>query len=437
MTDSQYGFNTRALHSGYTPDSTTRATAIPIHQTASYSFDSTGQAANLFALQGPDFPGEIYNRFTNPTYEALETRLADLEGGLAAASLSSGMSATFMALLTIAGTGDNIVASNSIYGGTYTLFDLTFPQKFGINVKFVDPDPDKIKAAIDSKTKAVFAETIGNPKLNVLDISAIAEIAHKAGIPLIIDNTFATPFLCRPFEHGADIIIHSATKWIGGHGTSIGGLVVDSGNFNWDNGKFPELTDDDPSYRGGLNYWQEFGQLSYIVKLKSRFTRDLGPCMSPFNAFLFLQGLETLALRMERHSQNAAAVANFLKNHSMVKQAIYPGLPDHATYPQARKYLTNGFGGMVGFYINGGLTAGKNFIENLQVFSHVANVGDAKSLAIHPASTTHSQLTAEQQSASGVSPDFIRLSIGIENIEDILADLDQALKSGTTTIGCQ
>ncbi len=427
MTELNYGFNTRALHNGYTPDPITRARAIPIHQTASYSFTNTEQAANLFALQGPDFPGEIYNRFTNPTYEALETRIASLEGGLAAAALSSGQSATFLALLTIAGNGDNIVSSNSIYGGTYTLFDLTFPKKFGINVKFVDPSAEQIRNAIDDNTKAVFAETIGNPTLNVLDIAKIAAVAHEAGIPLIIDNTFATPFLCRPFEHGADLIIHSATKWIGGHGTSIGGLVVDSGKFDWNNGKFPDLTEDDPSYRGGLNYAKEFGQLSYIVKLKSRFTRDLGPCMSPFNAFLFLQGLETLALRMERHCANAAAVAKFLNGHQHVSSAIYPGLPHHPTHTQAQKYLQHGFGGMVGFNIKGGLAAGKKFIEGLQLFSHVANVGDAKSLAIHPASTTHSQLTKEQQSAAGVSEDFIRLSVGIENIEDIIADLEQAL----------
>jgi O-acetylhomoserine (thiol)-lyase len=428
MTDS-YGFNTKALHSGYSPEPTTRARAVPIYQTASYVFNSTEQAANLFALKPPDFPGEIYNRFTNPTYEALESRIAALEGGLAAAALSSGQSATFMALLTIASCGDNIVAANTLYGGTYTLFDLTFPKKFGIGVRFVDPEPENFRNAIDSNTKAIFAETIGNPKLNVLDIEEIAKVAHEAGIPLIIDNTFATPFLCQPFRFGADIIIHSATKWIGGHGTSIGGLVVDAGKTKWDNGKFPELSEEDPSYRGGLNYLKEFGQLAYIVKLKSRFTRDLGPCMSPFNAFLFLQGLETLALRMERHSENALAVANFLQAHRKVEKVIYPGLPDHPTYVQALKYLKNGFGGMVGFEIKGGVSAGMRFIEGLQLFSHLANVGDAKSLAIHPASTTHSQLTELQQLAAGVSSSFIRLSIGIENIEDIIADLDQALNA--------
>jgi len=428
MTDS-YGFNTKALHSGYSPEPTTRARAVPIYQTASYVFNSTEQAANLFALKPPDFPGEIYNRFTNPTYEALESRIAALEGGLAAAALSSGQSATFMALLTIASCGDNIVAAKTLYGGTFTLFDLTFPKKFGIGVRFVDPEPENFRNAIDSNTKAIFAETIGNPKLNVLDIEEIAKVAHEAGIPLIIDNTFATPFLCQPFRFGADLIIHSATKWIGGHGTSIGGLVVDSGKAKWDNGKFPELTEDDPSYRGGLNYLKEFGQLAYIVKLKSRFTRDLGPCMSPFNAFLFLQGLETLALRMERHSQNAMAVAKFLQTHRKVEKVIYPGLPDHPTHAQALKYLSHGFGGMVGFEIKGGVSSGMRFIERLELFSHLANVGDAKSLAIHPASTTHSQLTEVQQLAAGVSQSFIRLSVGIENIEDIIVDLDQALNA--------
>nr|MBF0221918.1 O-acetylhomoserine aminocarboxypropyltransferase/cysteine synthase [Desulfobulbaceae bacterium] len=422
-----YGFNTKALHSGYTPDPITRARAVPIHQTTAYTFSSTEQAANLFALKGPDFPGEIYNRFTNPTYETLETRITDLEGGLAAASLSSGQAATFMSILTIANSGDNIVASKTIYGGTFTLFDLTFPKKFGINVRFVDPTPENFSKAIDGKTKAIFAETIGNPKLNVLDIEGVSGAAHEAGIPLIIDNTFATPYLCQPFSHGADIIMHSATKWICGHGTSVGGLVVDSGKTNWGTGKFPELSEDDPSYRGGLNYLKEFGQLAYIVKLKSRFTRDLGPTMSPFNAFLFLQGLETLALRMERHSENALAVARFLENHPKVNKVIYPGLPDHPTYQFAQKYLQNGFGGMVGFGINGGVSAGQKFIDSLGLFSHVANVGDAKSLAIHPASTTHSQLSHEQQAEAGVTDDFIRLSVGIENIEDILADLDQAL----------
>ncbi|MBK5099540.1 MAG: O-acetylhomoserine aminocarboxypropyltransferase/cysteine synthase [Desulfobacteraceae bacterium] len=430
MKNSKYCFDTLALHAGQTPDPGTRARAVPIYQTVAYNFHNTEQAANLFALKAPDFPGGIYNRFTNPTYEVLEERVAALEGGIAAASLASGQAATLLSILTIANTGDNIVCSSTIYGGTYTLFDLTFPRKFGINVRFVEPLPEKFKDAIDENTKALFAETIGNPKLNVLDIEGVATVAHEAGIPLILDNTFPTPFLCRPFEYGADIVMHSATKWIGGHGTSIGGLVVDSGNFDWTNGKFSELSEEDLAYRGGLNYLDEFGKLAYIVKLKSRFTRDLGPCMSPFNAFLILLGLETLSLRMTRHSENALAVAEFLKGHSRINWVIYPGLSDHPTHELAKKYLKGGFGGVVGFGIRGGLEAGKRFIEGLKLFSHLANVGDAKSLAIHPASTTHSQLNAEQQREAGVTEDFVRLSVGIEDVEDIIEDLDQGLRLG-------
>ncbi|RLG32356.1 bifunctional O-acetylhomoserine aminocarboxypropyltransferase/cysteine synthase [Methanosarcinales archaeon] len=423
----EYRFNTQTLHAGQSVDPATRSRAVPIYQTVAYNFESTEQAANLFALKGPDFPGEIYSRFTNPTYEVLETRVAELEGGIAAAALASGQSATLLSILTIANTGDNITASKTLYGGTYTLFDVTFPKKFGIDVRFVDPTPENFQNAIDAGTKALFAETIGNPKLNVLDIEGVAKVAHDAGVPLIIDNTFATPYLCRPIEWGANIIMHSATKWIGGHGTSLGGLVIDAGNFDWEKGDFPELKEDDPSYRGGLNYLDEFGKLAYIVKLKSRFTRDLGPVMSPFNAFLILQGVETLPLRMERHSANALAVAEFLNDHPRVEQVIYPGLPDHPTHGLARKYLSGGYGGMVGFRIKGGLNAGVKFIESLKLFSHLANVGDAKSLAIHPASTTHSQLSPEQQVAAGVTEDFVRLSVGIEDIEDIVEDLDQAL----------
>ena len=430
MKNSKYCFDTLALHAGQTPDPGTRARAVPIYQTVAYNFHNTEQAANLFALKAPDFPGGIYNRFTNPTYEVLEERVAALEGGIAAASLASGQAATLLSILTIASTGDNIVCSSTIYGGTYTLFDLTFPRKFGINVRFVEPLPEKFKDAIDENTKALFAETIGNPKLNILDIEGVATVAHEAGIPLILDNTFPTPFLCRPFEYGADIVMHSATKWIGGHGTSIGGLVVDSGNFDWTNGKFSELSEEDLAYRGGLNYLDEFGKLAYIVKLKSRFTRDLGPCMSPFNAFLILLGLETLSLRMTRHSENALAVAEFLKGHSRINWVIYPGLSDHPTHELAKKYLKGGFGGVVGFGIRGGLEAGKRFIEGLKLFSHLANVGDAKSLAIHPASTTHSQLNAEQQRKAGVTEDFVRLSVGIEDVEDIIEDLDQGLRLG-------
>ncbi|MFZ3105169.1 MAG: O-acetylhomoserine aminocarboxypropyltransferase/cysteine synthase family protein [Smithella sp.] len=418
---------TLALHAGQKPDSATGASAVPIYQTVAYNFKDTEQAANLFALKAPDFPGGIYTRFTNPTYEVLEERIAALESGIAAAALASGQAATLLSILTIADTGDNIVSAETIYGGTYTLFDLTLPKKFGIKVKFVEPSPERFKEAIDENTKAIFAETIGNPKLNVLDIEEVAKVAHDAGIPLIIDNTFPTPCLCRPFEWGCDIVMHSATKWIGGHGTSVGGLVVDSGSFDWADEKFG-INEADPAYRGGLNYLNEFGKLAYIVKLKSRFTRDLGPVMSPFNAFLFLQGLETLHLRMERHSENALAVAEFLQEHPKVNWVTYPGLPDHPTHELACKYLKGGFGGMIGFGIKGGLEAGKRFIERLKLFSHLANVGDAKSLAIHPASTTHSQLTPEQQREAGVTEDFVRLSVGIEHIDDIIEALDAALE---------
>ena len=420
-------FDTIAIHAGQGPDPVTRARAIPIYQTVAYNFESTEQAANPFALRPPEFPGNIYNRFTNPTYEVMEKRIAELEGGVAAAATSSGQAATLLSILTITSTGDNIVASKTLYGGTYTLFDLTFTRNFGIQVKFVDPIPEAFEQAIDAKTKALFAETIGNPKLNVLDITGVAEVAERAGVPLIIDNTFATPYLCCPIEYGAHIVMHSLTKWIGGHGTSLGGIVVDSGRFDWGNARFPELTEDDPAYRGGLNYLKEFGQLAYLMRLKSRFTRDLGPCISPFNAFLILLGIETLSLRMERHCENALAVARFLQEHSQVNWVTYPGLDSHPTHNLARKYLSRGFGAVVGFGIKGGLEAGMRFIEALELFSHLANVGDVKSLAIHPASTTHSQLTKEQQVAAGVTDDFVRLSVGIEHIDDILADLDQAL----------
>lgn len=427
-------FNTIAVHGGQQPDPATRARAVPIYQAVAYNFDSTEQAANLFALKPPDFPSGIYNRFTNPTYEVMEERVSQLEGGIGAASTSSGQAATMLSILTIANSGHNIVASKTIYGGTYTLFDLTFRKKFGIEVRFVDPTPESFDKAIDKNTRALFAETIGNPKLNVLDIQGVSAVAEKAGIPLIIDNTFATPYLCRPIEHGAHIIMHSLTKWIGGHGTSLGGIVVDSGRFDWSKGGFEELTGDDPAYRSGINYLKEFGKLAYIVKLRSRLTRDLGPCISPFNAFLILLGLETLHLRMERHCENALTVARFLEDHPLVKWVIYPGLESHITHDLALKYLSGGFGAVVGFGIKGGLEAGRNFIESLKLFSHLANVGDAKSLAIHPASTTHSQLTKDQQLAAGVTEDFVRLSIGIEDIEDILEDLDQALRRAAKAV---
>lgn len=427
MSDEKYRFGTSTLHAGQEPDPATGSRAPPIYPTVAYNFEDTEQAADLFAIKPPEFPGQIYSRFTNPTYEILEKRISVLEGGVAAAATASGQAATTLALTTIASTGDNIVASKTLYGGTVTLFDLTFPNKFGIDVKFVDPSPENFADAIDEDTKAVFGETIGNPKLNVLDIEEVAKVAHESDVPFFIDNTFPTPYLCNPFDFGTDIVTHSATKWIGGHGTVLGGLVVDSGNFDWSEGDFPEITEIDQGYRGGINYWDEFEELSYIVKLKSRYTRDLGPCMSPFNAFLILQGLETLHLRMEKHSENALKVAEFLEDHPKVNWVVYPGLSDHPTHNLAKKYLKNGFGGVVGFGIEGGAEAGKKFIENLDLFSHLANVGDAKSLAIHPWSTTHSQLSPDQRREGGVTEDFIRLSVGIEDSEDILEDLDQAL----------
>ncbi len=429
MSNEKFKFDTETLHAGQEPDPHTRARAPPIYPTVAYNFKDTKQAADLFALKPPEFPGQIYSRFTNPTYETLEKRIAKLESGIAAAATASGQAATTLALITIASSGDKIVASKTLYGGTITLFDLTFPKKFGINVEFVDPTPEGFAESIDENTKAIFGETIGNPKLNVLDIEEAAKVAHENQIPLFVDNTFATPYLCNPFKWGTDIITHSATKWIGGHGTVLGGLVVDSGKFDWSKGNFPEITETDPGYRGGLNYWNEFQELSYIVKLKSRYTRDIGSCMSPFNAFLLLQGLETLHLRMERHSENAMKTVEFLKDHPKVNWVIYPGLEDHPTKDLAEKYLKNGYGGIVGFGIEGGAKAGKKFIENLRLFSHLANVGDAKSLAIHPWSTTHSQLSAKQRKQGGVTEDFIRLSVGIEHIEDIKEDLDQALKA--------
>ena len=422
--EKKQGFSTRALHSAWDHDPATRARAVPIFQTVAYEFESAQQAANLFHLKAPDFPSDIYGRFTNPTNEVLEARIADLEGGVAAATLGSGQAATTLGLLPLVDTGENIVASNALYGGTYTAYDITFPKKFGINAHLVDPTPENVEKAIDDKTKAVFTEIIGNPKLNVVDIEGVAEVAHDANIPLIVDNTFATPYLARPIEHGADIVIHSGTKWIS-HGTSLGGLVIDSGNFDWTSGNFPDITEEDESY--GLTYLDDFGKLAYIVNLKSRIIRDLGPTLSPFNAFLLIQGLETLPLRMERHSENAAKVVEYLQDQPKVEKVIYPGLKDHPTHDLARKYFKNGYGGMVGFEIEGGAEAGKKFTESLDLFSIVANVGETKSMVIHPSSTTHSQLSPKQQLEAGVTPGFIRFSIGLEDIDDIIADIDQAL----------
>jgi len=417
------GLETRALHAGQQPDPATGARAVPIYATTSYQFQDTDHAARLFGLQ--EF-GNIYTRIMNPTTDVFEQRIAALEGGVAALAVASGQAAATLAIMNIAQTGDNIISSTDLYGGTYNLFRHTLP-KSGITTRFVDArDFDGFRTAIDERTRAVFLELIGNPRLDVLDLERIAEIAHAQGVPVIVDATTATPCLCRPIEWGADIVMHSATKFIGGHGTSIGGVIVDSGKFDWANGRFPEFTTPDPSYHG-LVYTTAFGNLAYILKLRVQLLRDLGPALSPFNSFLFLQGLETLPLRMERHSQNALAVARHLKEHPKVAWVNYPGLPDHPTYELAQKYLPNGQSALVGFGIKGGRAAGKRFIEGLRLFSHLANIGDAKSLAIHPASTTHSQLTPEEQQLTGVTDDYIRLSVGIETIDDILADLDQAL----------
>ena len=422
---------TIALHGGQKPDPTTNSRAVPIYQTTSYVFNDTAHAARLFGLQ--EF-GNIYTRLMNPTTDVLEQRVAQLEGGTGAVAVASGQSAETLALLNIAHAGDEILSSASLYGGTYNLFHYTFP-KMGIEVKFVDPkDPGSFRKALTKKTKAVFAESVGNPKLDTLDFAAISKIAHEAGIPLVVDNTMPSPFLLRPFDHGADIIIHSATKFIGGHGTSLGGIVVDSGKFDWGNGNFPEFTNPDPSYHG-LKFLEVFGDfpgtgnIAYIIKLRVQLLRDLGPALSPFNAFLLLQGLETLHLRMERHSANALAVAHFLEKHPNVSWVNYPGLTTHPSHALAKKYHHRGlYGAILGFGIKGGASAGKKFIESVKLFSHLANIGDAKSLVIHPASTTHQQLTPAEQLATGVTDDFVRLSVGIENVDDIIADLDQALR---------
>ncbi|MDD2706547.1 MAG: O-acetylhomoserine aminocarboxypropyltransferase [Verrucomicrobiae bacterium] len=421
----QPGFDTLALHAGQKPDPATGARATPIYQTTSYVFKDTNHAANLFALKEP---GNIYTRLMNPTWAVLEERLAALEGGVGALVSASGQAAETLAVLTLASAGDHVVCSSSLYGGTHTLFNYTF-RKFGIQTTFVDPsNPDHFRRAITPKTRLVYGETLGNPKSDMLDLEAVARIAHEAGIPFIVDNTSASPYLCRPFDWGADIVIHSMTKFLGGHGTSLGGVVVDSGRFDWTKGRFPELTEADPSYHG-LKFHETFGKLAYLTKARVQLLRDMGPAISPFNAFLILQGIETLSLRVQRHSDNAMKVAQFLQQHPRVSWVNYPGLPSHPTHALAKKYLSHGFGSIFGFGIKGGLQAGIKFINSVKLLSHLANIGDAKSLVIHPASTTHQQLSPEEQLASGVTPDFIRLSIGLETIEDIIEDLDQALKA--------
>lgn len=429
------GIGTRAVHAGQEPDPTTQSRAVPIYQTTSYTFRDTEHAANLFGLKEL---GNIYTRIMNPTTDVLEKRVAALEGGTTALAHSSGSAAVTNAILNIAGSGDHIVSVSQLYGGTYNLFHYTLP-KLGIEVSFVDGEnPESFRKAIRPNTKAFFGETQGNPRLNIFPISEVALIGNEVGIPLILDNTALTPALCRPIEHGAHVVVHSLTKFLGGHGTSIGGIVVDGGNFDWSRGRFPGFTEPDDSYHG-LVHWDAFkafppagdANIAYAMKMRLQLMRDTGNCPSPFNSFLHLQGIETLHLRMERHCSNALKVAEFLAEHPKVSWVNYPGLADSPHRKLADKYLTGGFGALLGFGVNGGHEAGRRFIENLKLFSHLANIGDAKSLAIHPASTTHSQMKEDQQASSGVTSDFVRLSIGIEDPEDILADIDRALAAVT------
>lgn len=419
-------FETLAVHGGQAIDPTTMSRAVPIYQTTSYGFKDTDHAANLFGLA--EF-GNIYTRIMNPTSDVFENRVAQLEGGAAALAVSSGQAAITYSILNIAGAGDEIVSSTSLYGGTYNLFAHTL-KKIGITVRFVDSsDPNNFQAAINDKTKALYVETIGNPRGDIADLEAISAIAHANGIPLIVDNTFPSPYLCRPIEHGADIVVHSATKFIGGHGTSIGGVIVDSGKFDWtQNNKFPGLTEPDPSYHGVV-YTAAVGPIAYIIKARVQLLRDMGSSLSPFNSFLLLQGLETLHLRMDRHCQNTQAVAQFLQKHPDVEWVNYPGLPSHPSYELAQKYLPKGQGAILTFGIKGGVEAGKKLINAVKLFSHLANVGDSKSLIIHPASTTHQQLPEEEQAKAGVTPGMVRLSVGTEGIDDIIADLGQAIQA--------
>lgn len=424
MSERQFRFDTLAVHAGQPVDPHTRSRAVPIYQTTSYVFDDADHAADLFSLKKP---GNIYTRIMNPTTDVFEQRVAALEGGVAALATSSGQAAVTYSLLNVAGAGDEIISATSLYGGTYNLFKVTLPR-LGIKVRFVDPsDPANFARAVNDRTKAIFAEIIGNPALDVLDVEAAGAVAAEAGVPLIVDSTFATPYLCRPLDHGAHVVVHSTTKWIGGHGTSIGGIIVDGGSFAWaGSGRFPGLTDPDPSYHG-VSYTEAFGPAAYIAKARVQLLRDLGSSQSPFNSFLFLQGLETLPLRMERHVANAAAVAEHLSDHKDVAWVNYPGLPDHPSYELAQKYLPRGAGSVLTFGIKGGFEAGRRFIDELKLFSLLANVGDAKSLVIHPASTTHQQLTPEEREATGTTDDLVRLSIGLEDPADLIWDLDQAL----------
>ena len=420
-----FGFHTRSLHAGQRPDPGTNARAVPIYQTTSYVFDDSDHAAALFALQ--QF-GNIYTRIMNPTSAVLEERIASLEGGIGALALASGQAAQFLTVSSLCQSGDHLVSASTLYGGTYTQFDTTF-RRLGFDTTFVDPDNlDNFREAITAKTKLVYIETIGNPRMNIIDIEAVAKVAHDAGLPLVVDNTFASPYLCRPIEHGADLVVHSATKFIGGHGTSIGGLIIDSGKFDWNNGKFPQITEPSPGYHG-MKFSETFGEMAFIIKCRVEGLRDFGPCMSPFNAFQFLQGIETLGLRMDRHCSNAQTVAEHLDKHALVTWVQHPGLASSPYYELGQKYLPKGRGAIFTFGIKGGLEAGKKFIDALQIFSHLANVGDAKSLVIHPASTTHQQLSESDLAAAGVTPDMVRLSVGLEDAGDIVWDLDQALEA--------
>ena len=421
--DRVFGFNTRALHHGYQPDPATGARAVPIYQSTSFVFKDSDHAAALFALQ--EF-GNIYTRIMNPTTDVLEQRVASLENGAAGLATASGQAAQFLTVNGLLEGGDEMVSASTLYGGTYTQFEVSF-RKLGYNVKFVDPDnPENFRKAITAKTRCLYGETISNPRGNILDIEAVAKIAHEHNIPLVIDNTFATPYLCRPIDFGADIVVHSLTKFMGGHGNSIGGMIVDGGKFDWKKGAFPQINQPSRAYHG-MNFSEVFGPIAFIIRARVEALRDLGPCMSPFNSFLFIQGIETLGMRMDRHVANSLAVAKFLKSHKHVSWIKYPGLPDSPYYGLAQKYLPKGAGAVFSFGVKGGFDAGKKFINSVKLFSHLANVGDARSLVIHPASTTHQQLSAEEQVAAGVEPDMVRFSVGLEDIEDILWDVDQAL----------
>jgi len=427
MADREFGFETLALHAGQIPDAATGSRVTPIYQTTSYVFDDADHAASLFNLQ--TF-GNIYSRLSNPTNAVFEERVAALEAGRAAVAVGSGMSAQMVALLTLLEAGDHLVSAKTLYGGTYSQFDVTF-RRMGIDTTFVDPDDaGSFAEAITPKTKALYAETLGNPLINVLDIEAVADVAHNAGLPLVLDNTFPTPYLCRPIEFGADIIVHSATKFMGGHGTTMGGVLVESGKFPWDNGNFPMMMEPSDGYHG-VKFYETFGDFGFTMKARVETLRTLGPALSPFNGFLLLQGLETLPLRMDRHCENALAVANFLNDHAEVEWVRYPSLPTDEYYDLAKKYVPRGASSIMSFGVKGGQAAGVRFIENVQFLSHLANVGDAKTLVIHPASTTHRQMSEEQQISAGITPDMVRISVGLETLDDILWDLDQALMTAS------